>query len=167
MPYWRWRVRVPQAAPPSLSFMNHNKHKPKPNPSQWGFSACLKYCLDNIPKEDQQRITRMHDGELHPTLGRWIRNNCKLWEFGTDRAVDDAIHLFKSGIINPKSLRTGELIHPELEVTLDQAHQRIRGVDYSLNHPDNISGIITETLQAIIKGDLRLEDIKRHERRNH
>ena len=104
--------------------------------------------MKGVDAETAKQLVKTRDD--HNDFGRWIRNNCKLWEHGTDKVVEDIIDLFWTGQCYMPALEFNRLFHPDIPVRyqnimrlLEGAHYA-HGVDYSLNHPDNCSSIIIE-----------------------
>lgn len=138
---------------------------------QWGLSQCVDYTLSHLGKEDIRYLRTIdpQDGVLHHTMGRWIRNNCKLWEHGTDRVADDIVREYNAGNIDSKHLRDNDFIHPELEFDIlnAKAIPPMKGItikdgeqvqtdtypDRTLQHPDNCSAVIIEIVVKRIQDE--------------
>jgi hypothetical protein len=118
----------------------------KTNPNQRSFEECVQFTIAALGNEDRQALIDGIYFDWHNTLGRWIRNNCKLWEYGTKRCVDDIVREYKAGRLTSKYLDENSFTHPELAFDMEHIPRNSFNVDRTLAHPDNCSGIIIQTI---------------------
>ena len=139
------------------------------NPNQWTLERCINFTLEALSDEDREMLRtasakKRAEYNLHNTMGRWIRNECKLWEHGTDKVVEDIIREYKEGRLRSEYLDANQFVHPDLPFDImktprtpllvgmmyNAKNQKSRKVktrpDNSLLHPDNCSGVIIEAV---------------------
>ena len=118
----------------------------------------LKECIENFDsavsdgdKAIFKTTEKMGLTAFHHGAGRWIRNECNLWRDGT-KEIQDGIQ---------KILDTGY----EIQAINNLLEQRLKAdesdvIDYSLDHPDNASGVILDLYHDYLNGkfDLSLLD---------
>ena len=114
----------------------------------------LRECFDkldaNLAPLDKATIRASSKKDLirfHHSLGRWIRNECRLWADGTADVQEDI----------QKILDAGYVIHKVEDTLLRKiAEGEDEGIDYSLNHPDNASGVILDLYHDYLNGKFDL-----------
>jgi len=98
-------------------------------------------------------IRRTSPIALHEDLGRWIRNNCGLWEDGTDRVVADIVRVHNTKKYFIQSLNDNKFVHPDIPFELKNACPYGRTFARDLSLPDNCSSVIIEILIDILKDE--------------
>ncbi len=111
---------------------------------QLSLEQCVKLFLDALDKEDSKNLVlqRIHDVEY----GRWIRNECGLWEHGTERCVADIVTEYKAGRLKSVYLDNNLFTHPQIPFDLKNIQRMDVPVDSTLAHPDNCSAVIIEAV---------------------
>ncbi len=126
-------------------------------PNQLSLNECLKHIRNACSLDTLDMIRRTSSvTHLHDDLGRWMRNNCGLWEDGTDRVVADIIVAYKEKRYHIPHLHTNKFVHPELPFDLKNAHRYGNTFHRELFHPDNCSCVIIEILISILKEEHEL-----------
>jgi hypothetical protein len=116
---------------------------------QLSLKQCVTHTLKEIRKQDLHEVSKFNN-----ELGRWIRNQCGLWEHGTDRCVADIVTEFKAGRLKSVYLSDNIFTHPELPFDLNNIKRMDVPTDNTLAHPDNCSAVIIEAiLQKMGAGD--------------
>jgi len=82
--------------------------------------------------------------EFAGQLGRWIRNQCGLWEHGTDKCVADIVTEYKAGKLKSYYLDDNLFSHPDIPTYSEKPTDG--EVDHTLAHPDNCSAVIVEAV---------------------
>ena len=123
-------------------------------PNQLSLDECLTSIRDACSLDTLDMIRRSSSvTHLHDDLGRWIRNNCGLWEDGTDRAVVDIIAAYQGKKYHIASLDKNRFVHPNLPFELVHACSYGQQIDRKLAHPDNCSSVIIEIFIGILKNE--------------
>lgn len=111
---------------------------------------CIKK-LDSAASEGDKRILKQTKkpglAQFHHGAGRWIRNECHLLRDGTAEVQEDIQKVLDSGY--------------EIDSITELLQQRLQAepndsVDYSLEHPDNASGVILDLYQDYLNGKFDL-----------
>jgi hypothetical protein len=110
-------------------------------PEQLSLDECVTLTRAAISAEDLPNLS-----EFTNDLGRWIRNQCGLWEHGTDKCVADIVTEFNAGRLGSVYLRDGIFTHPELPDDSSKVAEEDMEVDRTLAHPDNCSAVIVEAI---------------------
>ena len=117
---------------------------------QLTFEECISHTMAALDDEEREHLRSGDFGGpamLHESLGRWIRNECGLWEHGTDRCVADIVREYKAGRLTSIYLDANQFVHPELSFDLKNTGGRSSvHIDSTLIHPDNCSAIIMEVI---------------------
>lgn len=85
-----------------------------------------------LDADDKKTVLEMTPVELHMGLGKWVRNNARLWTDGVDLVVEDVMRL----------KNTYPIPYLEQFVAPGTVGVDDKGVDNSLLHPDNISSVV-------------------------
>jgi hypothetical protein len=122
-------------------------------PKQLSLDECLKRIRDICSTDTLDMIRRTSPIPLHDDLGRWIRNNCGLWEDGTERVIADIVQVHNTKKYFIQSLNDNKFVHPDISFDLKNACPHGRTFDRELSHPDNCSSVIIEIFIAILKDE--------------
>jgi len=125
---------------------------------QWTLEECITHTINAMNNKDvkflreasRQRRAALN---LHNTMGRWIRNECALWEHGTNKVVADIVREYKAGNLRSESLDRNEFTHEELPFDLANTREIAIQVDCELSHADNCSSVIIEAIVQRIRDE--------------
>jgi hypothetical protein len=120
-------------------------------PKQLSLDECLTRIRGACSSDTLDLIRRTSPVVLHDDLGRWIRNNCGLWEDGTERVVEDIVQVHNTKKSFIQSLNDNKFVHPHIPFMLKNACPHGRTFARELSHPDNCSSVIIEIFIAILK----------------
>ena len=118
------------------------------------FKECLEYIDSTISDGDRAYFikTKRNDTiSLHHSFGRWIRNNCGLWE--------------ENGLVDIqkdiKRIRNNDVRIDACEYLEEEGKKSKNiGTDYSLDHPDNVSSVIIEVYHDILNDRFDFDETK-------
>lgn len=110
----------------------------KITPEQWGLEQCVTHALNALDEETRDYFRE--NSEYNDEFGRWIRNNCGLWEHGANKCAAEIVQAYLTDQITSKYLDEDTFIHPDLSFDGEIRDD----VDSRLTHPDNCSAIIVE-----------------------
>ena len=115
---------------------------------------CLEYIDSHIGDDDRAWFRGLKNSSAcHGNFGMWVRNSCGLWQpNGIDDIQKDIKNIRRSGIMLPYC----DMLEAEAQKQKDSM------VDYSLDHPDNISGVILEIYHDILNDRFMVDILKYH-----
>jgi hypothetical protein len=124
------------------------------NPKQMGLYSIVDGVIAAM--DDESKVALLEtpsDYSMSQVFPRWIRNSFGLWEHGTFRCVDDIITEYLAGRIKSELLDSNAIVHPRLPFDINNTKPKSIGVDRSLDHPDNCTGVIIEVVkQRVLDG---------------
>lgn len=116
---------------------------------QWGFARCVEHAFRALPESEHEPI--LEDPRAQMEYGRWIRNTCGLWEFGTNVCAAEIAREYTEGRLKSKLLDENRFDYPGIPFKIENTRERVDEADYSLMHPDNCSAIIMEAVFTRIR----------------
>jgi hypothetical protein len=122
-------------------------------PKQLSLDECFTRIRDACNSDTLRGIRGSDPIELHDGMGRWVRNNCGLWEDGTDRVVADIVHAHITKKYFIQSLNDNKFVHPDIPFMLKNACPHGRTFSRDLSDPDNCSSVIMEIFITILKDE--------------
>ena len=139
------------------------------HPDQMGFEACVEKAANALVGMDRHCLVKDPGNFAFSEFGRWIRNNCGLWAYGTDLCVADIVREYKAGRLKSENLDRNRFVHPELPFDLDNVSmdpgivgvtlkngktKKTRSrIDNTLAHPDNCSAVIIEAVVERVRNE--------------
>jgi len=117
--------------------------KNKITPEQWSLEQCITHGLNGLDEATRDHFRK--NPEYHDEFGRWLRNNCGLWQHGTAQCVADIVHEYRAGRLASKYLDENTFTHVDLPFDFGNT-PRASGADNQLVHPDNCSAVIVEQI---------------------
>jgi hypothetical protein len=110
-------------------------------------AECLKYIHNNLSFPEillYKSTGRDSIYKFHNSFGRWVRNSCGFWD-----ETQDTQETIKNECLK---LNTSP-IKIDLFEDLKEHNFETSPIDYSLGHPDNLSGIVLEIYHILLNDD--------------